>query len=145
MTDTEQYKRWLQFVTLLEQIHDTDSDAQRRQLLERFQSETVLLAYWLNRLRVTGTELSTAAGAPDHCDLCSADLRKNGLFIDGQTRAGEWAYMCMPCSGQHGSGIGWGVGQLYRLDHPRDGGEARWLCIAGGNPDPDRDASDLMA
>lgn len=52
--------------------------------------------------------------------------------------------MCMSCEAQHGVGIGWGVGQLYRIERPIDGGEARWFCIAGGNPDPERDASDLM-
>ncbi len=134
MSKEEERKRWLHFVTSLENLHDTDSVDQRRQLLDEFRCEFVLMSYWLNRLKVTGTELSEAAGSPETCDLCSVDLSQNGLFIDGQIRDGRWSYMCMSCAAQLGVGIGWGVGQLYRIDKPHDGGAVRWLCIAGGNP-----------
>lgn len=144
MSKDEELKRWLHFVTSLESLHDTASETQRRQFLDEFRFEFVLISYWLNSLRVTGTELSKATDPPEVCDLCGVDLFRNGLFIDGQIRDGRWSYMCMSCAAQHGIGIGWGVGQLYKIDKPQDGGAARWLCIAGGNPDPDRDASELM-
>jgi hypothetical protein len=62
-------------------LHDTGSDDQRRQFLAEFQSEFVLISYWLNRLRVTGTELSVASSPPENCDLCNVDLAQNGIFI----------------------------------------------------------------
>lgn len=144
MSKEEELNIWAKFVSVLERLHDTGSDEQRRQFLEEFRCELVLISYWLNRLRVTGTELSVAEDPPTVCNLCGVDLALNGLFIDGQIKDGRWSHMCMTCAAQYGVGIGWGVGQLYRIHHPQDGGEARWLCIAGGNPDPDVDASDLM-
>lgn len=144
MSKDKELKRWLHFVTLLEKLHDTGSDEQRRQFLDEFRSEFVLISYWLNRLKVTGTELSEVAQAPKVCDLCSVELAQNGLFIDGQIRDGRWSYMCMSCAAEHDVGIGWGVGQPYRLEDRQDENKARWLCIAGGNPEPERDAFDLM-
>jgi len=35
------------------------------------------------------------------------------VFIDGATRNGQWAYMCLECHKIHGVGLGIGRGQKY--------------------------------
>lgn len=49
--------------------------------------------------------------APTHCDICECKLEY--VFVDGATRDGPWAYMCMPCAMQRGIGLGLGMGQQY--------------------------------
>lgn len=81
---------------------------------------------------------------PVHCDLCSADLSQEVVFIDGETRLdstsvsgpdgvsrqiGAWANMCFACFSRDGVAIGWGSGQLYVKRRPGE-----WQCIAGGDP-----------
>lgn len=61
MRKEEELKRWLHFVTLLENLHDTGSADERRQFLDEFRPEFVLISCWLNKMKVTGTELSVAA------------------------------------------------------------------------------------
>lgn len=43
------------------------------------------------------------------CDLCHTE----GLttWVDGKTRMGPWANMCLACYAVHGRGLGVGVGQ----------------------------------
>lgn len=81
---------------------------------------------------------------PANCDLCSADLSQEVVFIDGETRLestsvsdpdgvtrqiGTWANMCFACFSRDGVAIGWGSGQLYVQRRPNE-----WQCIAGGDP-----------
>ena len=54
------------------------------------------------------------------CDLC----RARPAAIDGQTRHGSWAYMCIPCHEVHGVGLGLGRGQRLLIDAPTPGGES---------------------
>lgn len=66
---------------------------------------------------------------PDHCDLCKGDIGSTGWFVDGETRRGAWANMCTDCYRDHGSGVGWGLGQLYWAI-----GDCEYRLMAGGNP-----------
>jgi hypothetical protein len=91
----------------------------------------------MNELRIAGGEPSRSMSAPDHCDLCGVLLKTNGLHVDGQIKDGRWSSMCLSCFAHHGVGLGWGVGQLYRLFGNDDEGEPVWRCIAGGNPEPE--------
>ena len=61
------------------------------------------------------------------CDICKADLKKGGTYVDGKIRddAG-WANMCAPCFEKLGESIGWGVGQLY-AQQP----DGKWRLVAG--------------
>lgn len=51
--------------------------------------------------------------APTHCQLCEETLK--GSFIDGRTRFGPWAIMCITCHLFDGAGLGTGHGQKYDL------------------------------
>jgi hypothetical protein len=67
---------------------------------------------------------------PDACDLCSIPLSGEKFMTDGQIKnARGWANMCADCSVYHGSGIGWGVGQLYRQED-----DGSWLLVGGCDP-----------
>ena len=47
-----------------------------------------------------------------NCNFCERDL--NGQeFVDGKTRHGPWAIMCIPCHKVQGVGLGLGKGQKY--------------------------------
>ena len=65
---------------------------------------------------------------PEGCDLCGDTLEAQRFLIDGTLRDDPlmWGYMCPDCFEEHGSGIGWGRGQLYER---QTGGE--WLLVAG--------------
>jgi hypothetical protein len=59
------------------------------------------------------------------CDFCQKDV-SSSKFVDGKTRYGMWALMCYEkCFREHGSRIGWGLGQLY--DHK--------FLVKGGSDD----------
>ena len=51
---------------------------------------------------------------PVACDLCHHPLKTQ--FVDGSTKMGPWAIMCMTCHGSMGRGLGLGRGQLYNLE-----------------------------
>lgn len=73
-------------------------------------------------------------GAPEHCDICTISLEKEEFIIDGETKGNHaWAFMCAHCFDKHGSGIGWGVGQMYKKTKGGD-----WLLV-GGFPPEDRE------
>lgn len=46
------------------------------------------------------------------CDICERDL-KGKPHVDGATRFGPWANMCIECHKMHGRGLGLGKGQKY--------------------------------
>jgi hypothetical protein len=48
------------------------------------------------------------------CDIC----RSRPAAIDGATKMGPWAYMCVPCFEVHGIGLGLGRGQRLLIDSP---------------------------
>ena len=126
---------WLTFISELEVMQATPDDrAAKAKFLRRFRSELVLMSFWMNQLAVTGGQMEIAASPPGKCDLCGCGLEDKGLFIDGQVTDGRWSFMCMVCFDKSGVGIGWGVGQLYRLMPPDADGERAWASIAGGNP-----------
>ena len=47
----------------------------------------------------------------ENCDLCDQPITDN--FVDGRTRMGPWACMCMQCHRKNGVGLGLGKGQLF--------------------------------
>ena len=58
-----------------------------------------------------GTQKGKITPMRGECDLCrKADLAE---VVDGATRMGPWANMCLPCSQKHGVGLGVGRGQRY--------------------------------
>ena len=71
-------------------------------------------------------EAQFAYGA-EACDSCGCSLEERGLYVDGKVRNGvAWANLCAPCFEKHGSGIGWGIGQIYA--HQTD---CAWRLVAG--------------
>jgi hypothetical protein len=61
----------------------------------------------------TATDVLTER--PD-CDICKQQGRKRPAAIDGATRQGPWAYMCIPCHESYGVGLGLGKGQRLLID-----------------------------
>lgn len=65
---------------------------------------------------------------PSKCDQCRVSL-KGKPFVDGRTRIGVRAILCMDCHVVHGLGLGPGKGQLYSKDReliphgPTEGGQ----------------------
>lgn len=45
------------------------------------------------------------------CDLCKRPV--GASYVDGRTRSGYWADMCLPCHRVQGVGLGLGKGQRY--------------------------------
>lgn len=75
-------------------------------------------------------------GSPPQCDIAvhgvipgmpstSHDL--DGQFVDGKTKMGPWAMMCLPCHRRYGVGLGTGRGQRYSLE--TESGE--WVKVEG--------------
>lgn len=50
-------------------------------------------------------------GDAEACDICKRSL--DAGFVDGATRGGPWALMCLQCHRLHGVGLGTGRGQRY--------------------------------
>ena len=107
------------------------ADGPRGKMLATFRHEIAALMIGLRRAQVVGRN-DRPFDPAIACDLCDHPFEQTGLYIDGRvTRARVWANMCLPCFLEQGSGVGWGVGQLYRHDG------RGWQCIAGGPPDPE--------
>lgn len=69
------------------------------------------------------------AGNPGECDFKATDPGNEhsmATFVDGKTRRGPWANMCLRCFRIHGGGLGTGQGQEYKLQE-----DGRWLKTAG--------------
>ncbi len=55
------------------------------------------------------------------CQLCSCDVTDSMIYtedelnriVDGKTKQGSWAWMCVPCHRENGGSLGMGRGQLY--------------------------------
>ena len=54
---------------------------------------------------------------PERCDLCKKLILKT--FVDGKTKYGPWATMCLSC--YHGFGVGLGTGRGQRYDKQPSG------------------------
>jgi len=48
---------------------------------------------------------------PAKCDMCEKPI--GDAWVDGKTRMGPWANMCLPCHAKYGVGLGEGRGQMY--------------------------------
>jgi hypothetical protein len=46
------------------------------------------------------------------CDLC----HERPAAVDGKTKMGPWAYMCVPCFEEYGIGLGLGRGQRLLIE-----------------------------
>lgn len=51
---------------------------------------------------------------PNTCDFCGRNCQKT--LYDGKTKLGTWATMCRTCFTENGVGLGYGVGQRYKLN-----------------------------
>ena len=50
---------------------------------------------------------------PELCEVCKGELE--GEFVDGRTKPGFWAIMCLACHKEFGVGLGIGKGQKYKM------------------------------
>lgn len=106
------------------------NDINRDRLIKDYAQEIGALMIALHRTGVVG-EVFHQPDPAEQCALCEHDIASSGCYVDGKiAHAPGWVNMCWPCFLERGSGIGWGVGQLYRQDG------SNWFCIAGGNPHP---------
>jgi len=53
-------------------------------------------------------------GSPLECDFCHCINEKQ--YVDGKTKQGPWAIMCMTHHKRYGVGIGPGMGQHYEFN-----------------------------
>lgn len=63
---------------------------------------------------------------PKQCDVCSGKLTT--AFVDGRTKTGFWAIMCLPCHKEFGVGLGVGKGQRYSMKVIKGGG-TEWIKV----------------
>jgi hypothetical protein len=124
-TDFESFISALQLAGLIKRAGGLD------RFRKRYHIELALVCLYLRELDVIAPGAEHAS-APFECDLCSSLLSTHGFFVDGATVDGSWANMCAHCYVRAGSGIGWGVGQLYQ---PSASG--RWRLLAGEDPQGD--------
>jgi hypothetical protein len=61
--------------------------------------------------------------APTECDVCHNYIDTD--FVDGRSKWGSWANMCLACHSMVGVGLGTGMGQRYE----RMGDE--WIKVEG--------------
>ena len=128
----ENVQDWVQFLAGLEVISEERDKEMATLFRRKSRMQIALVCSWLEDLQITGRERHIAFGAPSECDFCGADLLDDGVYVDGQVTDGSWGNMCMTCLEKHGSGIGWGVGQLYKHKGQMPDGDPLWVCIAGG-------------
>lgn len=70
------------------------------------------------------TPMRTWLGSVDKCDFCEAKIVN--LFVDGRIKSvGVWGILCPVCFIAHGSGLGTGKGQMYKLR--KIGGQKYWI------------------
>ena len=51
---------------------------------------------------------------PNACQILGPGCKGiTETFVDGATRGGPWAIMCITCHRTHGVGLGTGKGQMY--------------------------------
>jgi hypothetical protein len=67
-------------------------------------------------------------GDADKCDICGRPFAQARFLVDAHMKSGGGATICALCFEAHGTGIGWGKGQLYQ----REGN--KWPLVAGGPP-----------
>ena len=60
---------------------------------------------------------------PRRCDLCGEPIV--AAFVDGKTRMGPWATMCLDCHDLNGVGFGPGLGQIYTLVKEKESANAK--------------------
>jgi len=79
-----------------------------------------------NEYSNSGEPVQWLSPAPIKCDCCSASIK--GEFVDGKTKIGLWACMCMNCYllGPGIAKLGLGLGQRYVLQ-----ADGVWLKMEG--------------
>ena len=60
-----------------------------------------------------GSMTGKAMDMEGECNLCGTVALSE--FVDGATRMGPWANMCLPCFKRVGKGLGVGRGQRYAI------------------------------
>lgn len=66
---------------------------------------------------------------PKACDLCRVIIVNK--YVDGATRHGPWANMCLNCHAVYGLGLGTSLGQLYRLTRDPKTLKVEWIKVQG--------------
>lgn len=67
-------------------------------------------------------------GDAEKCDLCKRPFETANFLVDAHIKQGCGATICATCFEEHGTGIGWGKGQLYKKN------DDKWILVAGGRP-----------
>jgi len=60
---------------------------------------------------VESARVKWCGGNPTNCELCGNVIRNS--FVDGKTKAGPWAIMCLDCAVGEVLKFGTGTGQQY--------------------------------
>lgn len=118
----------------LQSTAELDRPGGRERLLQNYRAEIAALLIGFRNAQISGRN-DRPMDSAERCDLCRVELAPQALYVDGRLNngSGMWGNMCMSCYLGSGSGIGWGVGQLYLHDG------LGWQCIGGGNPTPAED------
>lgn len=98
------------------QAREAQAEPARKPHLSAFEdAETIARGdYWMGSLR--------------SCDLCGKLFADETYMVDGGVKGVSGAAcMCADCFSDHGRGLGWGYGQLYR--QTAEG----WLLVAGSH------------
>lgn len=125
----------LDFVAFIQALQETPlrirhNDTRWRDSFRReFHTELALVCHYMHELGVLGGEAVEFDGS-EKCDFCVRLLTEYGFFVDGVAANGAWASMCPQCYMRNGTGIGWGVGQLYRQVKKQE-----WQLVAGNAPE----------
>ena len=64
---------------------------------------------------------------PTQCEVCGRELKDE--FIDGKTKVGFWATMCLACHKEFGVGLGIGRGQKFSMKEIKGGGTS-WMKVS---------------
>lgn len=66
---------------------------------------------------------------PKTCQLCGCGLKDH--FVDGRTRRGPWACMCLTCHRSESGKLGMGYGQKYSRKVAPETGKVFWQKVEG--------------
>lgn len=121
------------FVQTLAVAARTGRPGVARAFCEGFRVEVLELVRMLHAVGVLAPVTIEHPDPPGACEFCGADLAREGWFVDGAVRGGEFAVMCPECFADRGSALGWGRGQLWCAVGER-GAPRAWMLVAGYDP-----------
>jgi hypothetical protein len=83
--------------------------------------------FWFDAIANEGAAVQDCyfINPPANCDLCERAFEQEEYFVDGRVKGlGGCGFICVDCFGEHGVGLGLGIGQLYRRES-----DGRWLLV----------------